>query len=131
MHSEYIILFLVIVAFIYIAFPTKKHVKHHVVKDDRCESMSNLMINNGYAVKSYGYVENDCDCDRHKLLRHIQNVSDLEFAPNMPWLAQHNLLPWWNSSRNTRNMSYDIRGDVPLGVQFVPTFYASPQIGYK
>lgn len=27
-----------------------------------------------------------------------------------------NYLPWWNTTRNTRNMSYDLRGD-PLIIQ--------------
>lgn len=26
-------------------------------------------------------------------------------------IAHNNLFPWWNSTRHTRNMSYDIRGD--------------------
>ena len=28
------------------------------------------------------------------------------------WYASRGLLPWWNTTRHTRNMSYDIRGDV-------------------
>jgi hypothetical protein len=99
--------------------------------DDRCETMSNLATKDGYVVKSYGYVDNKCDCDRHKLLRHIQGASNEEFTPDMDWLTYHNLLPWWNSTRNTKNMSYDIRGDVPVGVHFVPVWYASPHIGYR
>ena len=33
--------------------------------------------------------------------------------PNIGWLSRRGLLPWWNSTRDTKNMSYDIRGDIP------------------
>lgn len=33
--------------------------------------------------------------------------------PSIGWLSRRGLLPWWNSTRDTKNMSYDIRGDVP------------------
>ena len=32
-------------------------------------------------------------------------------------LSRLGLLPWWNSTRHTRNSSYDLRGDVPVFVQ--------------
>lgn len=32
-----------------------------------------------------------------------------------------NRYPWWNSTRSTRNMSYDLRGDVPI-----PRTYVGP-----
>lgn len=33
---------------------------------------------------------------------------------NLWQLNQLGYLPWWNSTRYTRNMSHDLRGDVPL-----------------
>lgn len=39
-----------------------------------------------------------------------------------------NWFPWWNSTRYTRNMSYDLRGDVPIHVKYIPSWYASPHI---
>ena len=33
--------------------------------------------------------------------------------PSVGWLSRRGLLPWWNSTRDTKNMSYDIRGDIP------------------
>jgi hypothetical protein len=41
--------------------------------------------------------------------------------PNDPWLSDRGLLPWWNSTRFTRNMSYDLRGDIQN-----PIFYTGP-----
>lgn len=34
-------------------------------------------------------------------------------TPNVGWLSRRGLLPFWNSTRDTKNMSYDIRGDIP------------------
>jgi hypothetical protein len=51
-------------------------------------------------------------------------------TPHPPdsWFANAGLLPWWNSTRHTRNMSYDLRGDVPIyNITSVP-FYQSPLI---
>lgn len=43
------------------------------------------------------------------------------------WLiARGNLLPWWNSTRHTRNMSWDIRGDVPIVPHYVGPWLNSP-----
>ena len=39
-----------------------------------------------------------------------------------------NLLPWWNSTRHTRNMSWDIRGDVPQIPYYVGPWMNSPLI---
>jgi len=34
----------------------------------------------------------------------------------IPMFMDHTNLPWWNTKRTTRNMSYDLRGD-PLVIQ--------------
>ena len=44
------------------------------------------------------------------------------------WLASRGLLPWWNSTRSTRNMSYDLRGDVPVPVYNTGPWWRSPLI---
>jgi hypothetical protein len=33
-------------------------------------------------------------------------------TPSVGWLSRCGLLPFWNSTRDTKNMSYDIRGDI-------------------
>lgn len=52
--------------------------------------------------------------DRQRLAHHIDHFYDVGFEPDYAWLASRGLLPWWNSTRRTRNMSYDLRGDVPI-----------------
>jgi hypothetical protein len=39
-----------------------------------------------------------------------------KFSNFIPFFMDHTNLPWWNSRRTTRNMSYDLRGD-PLIIQ--------------
>ena len=34
-----------------------------------------------------------------------------KFSNFIPFFMDHTNLPWWNSKRSTRNMSYDLRGD--------------------
>lgn len=36
------------------------------------------------------------------------------YPSNISMLSRFGLLPWWNSTRHTRNSSYDLRGDVPI-----------------
>ena len=52
-------------------------------------------------------------------------------TPSVGWLSRRGLLPWWNSTRDTTNMSYDIRGDVTPIHYDVGPFWVSPHIGYK
>lgn len=42
------------------------------------------------------------------------------------FLSRAGLLPWWNSTRFTRNMSYDVRGDIPVPVYYVGPWLNSP-----
>lgn len=70
----------------------------------------------------------DCTCNEHKLLYHVDHFNDVGFAPDFAWLARHNLLPWWNSTRRTKNMSYDLRGDVPIIPYYVGPWNISPLI---
>lgn len=57
--------------------------------------------------------------NKHKLMEHAERFEDITFQPDYAWLSQNNLMPWWNSTRHTRNMSYDLRGDVPITPSYV------------
>lgn len=41
------------------------------------------------------------------------------WEPGIGWFSRRGLLPWWNSTRDTKNMSYDIRGDVWPNYRYV------------
>ena len=41
---------------------------------------------------------------------------------------QDNQFPFWNSTRHTRNSSWDIRGDVPIDPYYSGPFWQSPLI---
>ncbi|VBB18909.1 hypothetical protein YASMINEVIRUS_1441 [Yasminevirus sp. GU-2018] len=98
---------------------------------DKCEDMVDLALLDGIPgdasgiVKSYGYT---CGCNKHKFMEHIERFNDVGFEPDFAWLARNNLLPWWNSTRHTRNMSYDLRGDVPIVPTYVGPWMNSPLI---
>lgn len=57
---------------------------------------------------------NECRCNKHMLFTHFEHFNDTDYQPDYAWLSQNNLMPWWNSTRRTKNMSYDLRGDVPI-----------------
>jgi hypothetical protein len=72
-----------------------------------------------------------CGCGRdrgNKLLEHYEHFNDNGFEPDFAWLARNNLLPWWNSTRHTRNTSWDIRGDVPIPYYDTGPWWNSPLI---
>lgn len=52
-----------------------------------------------------------------KTIETVKNVSyapvNYVVQPSLSWLSDRGMLPWWNSTRSTRNMSYDIRGGIP------------------
>lgn len=63
------------------------------------------------------YFDRGCSGCRRKFQEHFENINDELYSPDIGWLSNNGLLPWWNSTRHTRNMSYDLRGDVvPYGV---------------
>jgi hypothetical protein len=70
----------------------------------------------------------DYACDKCKFLEHFEHFDDERFNPDFSWLAYNNLLPWWNSTRHTRNSSWDIRGDVPVPYYYVGPWLNSPLI---
>jgi hypothetical protein len=85
---------------------------------DECDDMIDLSI---LEDARYGHNRN-CNCNKHKLLAHAEHFADyadVGFEPDYGWLSQNGLLPWWNSTRHTRNMSYDLRGDVPITPSYV------------
>jgi hypothetical protein len=72
-------------------------------EDDRTEK-NNKRVRENYAP--------NIDRDFNQYAR----VSDPYYnylTPSIGWLSRRGLLPWWNSTRDTKNMSYDIRGDIP------------------
>ena len=85
---------------------------------------SENMISLSYDIRSY----ENCSCDKNKLLHHVEHFNDVGFVPDFAWLSRYNLLPWWNSTRGTKNMSYDLRGDVPIIPYYVGPWYNSPLI---
>ena len=74
-------------------------------------------------VNEYDY---GCSCNKNKFIDHFEHFNDLGFEPDFAWLAHNNLLPWWNSTRSTRNSSWDLRGDVPIVKQYVGPWLNSP-----
>lgn len=44
------------------------------------------------------------------------------------FMSTHTNFPFWNSSRSTRNMSYDLRGDVPIPSIMIGPFNISSRI---
>lgn len=66
--------------------------------------------------------------DKQKLITHAENFSNISFQPDYAWLSRYNLLPWWNSTRHTRNSSYDLRGDVPIIPSYVGPWNNSDMI---
>ena len=50
---------------------------------------------------------------------HIMYDDGTFVAPNIGWLSRRGLLPWWNSTRDTKNMSYDLRGDIWPNYRYV------------
>lgn len=80
----------------------------------------------------YDYFDEECKkgnfCNKNKLIDHAEHFSDNTFQPDYAWLSQYNLMPWWNSTRSTRNMSYDLRGDIPIVPSYVGPWNNSPLI---
>lgn len=51
---------------------------------------------------------------------------DSDIVGDWAYMAARGLLPWWNSTRFTRNSSYDIRGDIPPILYDVGPWNISP-----
>lgn len=89
------------------------------------------------------FIGSDCERNYGDIIEHIAPVNWKNYSwsdayrmyPNYPivlptdtWLMQHNLMPFWNSTRSTRNTSWDIRGDVKPSLQSVGPWNISPLI---
>lgn len=77
------------------------------------------------------------DNDRNDIKEHVAPVSwkgsgygNYWHYWHYPWLARNHMLPWWNSTRHTRNSSWDLRGDVVPRLTDTGPFYRSPHVGY-
>lgn len=55
----------------------------------------------------------DSDFDQFGPAYDFNDPYQYYMMPSVGWLSNRGLLPWWNSTRDTKNMSYDIRGDIP------------------
>jgi hypothetical protein len=88
--------------------------------DNNNEYYSN--INNDYYnysnINDYYKINPNVNINKNILLNPFYKVQ----------LSQMGLLPFWNSTRNTRNMSYDLRGDVPIQYFDVGPWLNSPRI---
>lgn len=71
---------------------------------------------------------NENEHDKKKLNEHMTHYHNDTFSPDYIWLNRMHLLPWWNSTRYTRNSSWDIRGDIPNRFYDVGPFYRSSLI---
>lgn len=132
--------FLIILFILYKAFrstlteqTTQTKQTTQTTKIDMCEDKIDLSLLTNEPFKSnmrtlVGNKGYGCNCNKHKFIEHIERFTDVGFAPDYAWLSNHNLLPWWNSTRHTRNMSYDIRGDVPIIPSYVGPWMNSPLI---
>ncbi len=123
------IIFLIVLGLIFIGFIY--HILYcHDDDDDEPEHLrviarSNTRTGSGgrpILVNDYEY---GCGCNK-KFLDHFEHFNDVGYDPDFQWLARHNLLPWWNSTRHTRNSSWDIRGDVPIVSHYVGPWLNSP-----
>ncbi len=90
--------------------------------------------------KSHSFIigRSRCNCNNSRL-ENFSSYDDGEYYdyydianyPTQTWPAQNyqiDNLPWWNSTRHTRNMSWDIRGDVPITSYYVGPWHNSPLI---
>jgi len=107
----------------------------NLIKADEMDNYEN--VNNDHLKRKMRINPRDrtrnqgCGCGQNrgnKLLEHYEHFNDVGFEPDFAWLALNNLLPWWNSTRRTRNTSWDIRGDVQIPYYNVGPWLNSPLI---
>ena len=94
--------------------------------------VSFILISNGYVpickLKNTGNTEKEQWKTLSSRLkpRHIQNLYSLPWSNQYFWAYPFPRQIWWNSNRSTRNMSYDIRGDIPFFHSYVGPWNISP-----
>jgi hypothetical protein len=70
--------------------------------------------NRNKITETYSIHDNSENSDTYiQYYDHISRNIPMLDHPSQAWLAEKGLLSWWNSTRHTKNMSYDIRGDIP------------------
>lgn len=111
-----IILFFILVFIIYKVINLYKSHENQIKYEHYNDNT--MCVNDTKKIKSYGYA---CDCNKHEIINYVERFGDTWFAPDSTWLAKNNLQAWWNSTRHTRGMSYDLRGDIPIPLP--NTFY--------
>jgi hypothetical protein len=65
-------------------------------------------INESYVIYDNHYDDNFSQRNPYNNLKIIRQVHNVPTE-----VIEQELLSWWNSTRHTKNMSYDIRGDIP------------------
>lgn len=60
------------------------------------------------------------------ITEHMANINRLSYK-TYPYIY-YPYGPWWNSTRHTRNMSYDIRGDIHNPIYYTGPWIQSPLI---
>lgn len=93
------------------------------------ENSKSSDLNNGLK-EHYAPVIDD-DFDQYAPAYDPNDPYQYYMIPSVGWLSRRGLLPWWNSTRDTTNMSYDIRGDIPpvyypVGPWLNPEVYDHP-----
>lgn len=71
----------------------------------------------------------DHDYDNYQTYRDLYPIGP-DIRSDWAYLSSRGLLPWWNSTRYTRNSSYDIRGDIPPILYDVGPWNVSPIMDY-
>ncbi len=87
--------------------------------------MVGIIVYNIYIEYEYDNVDDE-DKDKRK-----ENMAPVD-APNtiLPY-SSFLWSPWWVSTRYTRNMSWDLRGDVPISPIYTGPFWNSPFLPYR
>lgn len=87
--------------------------------------LKNMLTRDNSVVDYFKY---DYEKNNLRRGRDVDHFNHDGSEPDFTWLSIHNLLPWWNSTRRTRNMSYDIRGDIATVLYRVSPWHNSPLI---
>lgn len=100
---------------------------YRVYSQDSDEHMKNVNS------RRRAFLINQCGCGGKGIESFAAYNDDGEYydtlvGPQDYLAVRGNLFPWWNSTRHTRNMSWDLRGDVLIKPHYVGPWLNSPLI---